>query len=102
MTDYSPLMDALDESGEPVTASDMMDAGYTDFEKNEVTPQMRVASILQALDGQIFDDLAKWHIVNELVALLEELDDEKGVESEIFVDGYEIAISYEPQGGVSR
>lgn len=102
MTNYSPLMDALDESGEPVTPSDMVDAGYTDFEQDEVPPQMRVASALHALDGQIFDDPAKWHIVNELVALLVELDDNSGVESEISLDGYELELSFEPQGGMSR
>lgn len=102
MTNYSPLHDAIEESDEPVTASDMVDAGYDDFEQNEVPPQLRVASALNALDGQTFDDPAKWHIVNELVALLVELDERDNVESEITLDGYELSISFEPQAGMSR
>ena len=102
MTNYSPLHDALDETGEPVTASDMVDAGYDDFEQGAQPPQMRIISALDALDGQIFDDFAKWRIVNQLVCALAEMDDKAGVESEVTLDGHGITLSFEPNGSVNR
>lgn len=102
MTNYSPIYDAIEESSQPVTASDMMDAGYDSFDQGEQPPQMRIVSALDAIDGQIFDDPAKWHIVNQLVCALAEMDERAGVESEVTIDGHELSISFEPQGGVSR
>jgi len=101
MTNYSPLMDALDETGEPVTVADMVNVGYSDYAQGE-GPRIHILSALHALDGQIFDDPAKWHIVNELVGALAEMDTEDGVTTEISLEGSEIHLSYEPDGSINR
>lgn len=101
MTNYSPLMDAIEEKGQPVTPSDMEAIGYDDFERGKGTSSIRmhVLQALYALDGEIFNDPAKWRTVNELVAALVEMDELDDIDTEVSLRGQDISISFEPKRG---
>jgi len=97
MTNYSPLHDAIDSNGNCVTPSDMVAEGYNDFNQRNDTEsaRMHIISALDALDGQMFDDPAKWHIVNELVGALVELDEHEDTETTVTSDGQMMSLSTE-------
>lgn len=99
MTDYSPLHDAADETGTPVTVEDMVKAGYNDFdaEGEVIDVQTHILQALDALDGHIFDDPAKWRIVNELVAALDAMDTLCEMETAADFDGRQLQVELRPE-----
>jgi len=99
MTDYSPLHDALEETGGPVTVEDMVEAGYDDFDANGeiIDVQTHILQALDALNGHIFDDPAKWRIVNELVAALDAMDELCQMETAADFDGRQLQVEIQPR-----
>jgi len=99
MTNYSPLQDAKDETGNPITVESMNDAGYTDYDAtgDPIDVQNHIVSALHALDGQIFDDPSKWAAVNELVAALDSIDDLFEMETTLQVEQHGSSIELQPQ-----
>lgn len=100
MTDYSPLQDAKDETGNPVTVDDMRDAGYDDFSAGDgaIDVQNHIVSALHALDGEVFDDPSKWVAVNELVGALEAMDEFCNMETTLQVEENGSTIEVIPKG----
>ena len=99
MTNYSPLHDAADETGQPVTVADMVEAGYDDYQATGeiVDVQTHIIRALDALDGHTFDDPAKWRIVNELVGALDAMDKLCDMETAADFDGRQMNVELRPE-----
>jgi hypothetical protein len=97
MTNYSPIFDSLDGDTGSTTVAQMREAGYTDYGQPHNSPslqtvQAHIAAALVALDGETFDDSAKWQAANQLVAAMDNVNQ---IANELSDDGVTTTITIE-------